>query len=112
MALIKGISIVLYEKVIDGEDAFNRPIYAVTPVEVQNVLVCPVSSADAVDTLNLSGKTISYELCIPKGDAHEWENAIVEFYGEKWKTVGIPTQTIDELTPLDWNKKIKVERYE
>lgn len=112
MAIIKGISIILHEEVQTGVDAFNRPIFSTTPTIVENVLINPISSADAIDILNLSGKTVSYELCIPKGDNHVWEDVEVEFYGHKWRTIGIPTQTIEALTPLDWNKKIKVERYE
>lgn len=36
----------------------------------------------------------------------------VEFWGKKWKTFGLVSETIEELTPLSWNKKVMVERYE
>ena len=35
----------------------------------------------------------------------------VEFFGQKWRTYGGVQQYIEELVPLDWNKKVKVERY-
>jgi hypothetical protein len=36
----------------------------------------------------------------------------VEFFGQRFRTIGFPTQGIEELIPLAWNKKVKVERYE
>ena len=47
----------------------------------------------------------------PKGDAHDWENATVEFFGKKFRTYGSVTHGIEDLIPLLWNKKVKVERY-
>ena len=52
-----------------------------------------------------------YWLAVPKGDNHHWEDAEVEFFGERWHTVGNPTQGIEDLIPLDWNKKVVVEKY-
>ena len=80
-------------------------------VDVENVLVTPVSSADMVNELNLTGKTIAYELSIPKGDQNDWTDARVEFFEKTFITVGYPEEMIENLVPLDWNKKVKVERY-
>lgn len=44
-ALIKGIPVTLYERTKTGEDAFHEPVYAETPVTVENVLITPVDSA-------------------------------------------------------------------
>ena len=49
---------------------------------------------------------------IPKGDENNWENKEVLFFGKKWRTIGIAQQGIESLIPLDWNKKVMVERYE
>ena len=49
---------------------------------------------------------------IPKGDGNNWENKEVLFFGKKWRTIGIAQQGIESLIPLDWNKKVMVERYE
>lgn len=35
-----------------------------------------------------------------------------KFFGADWKVIAIPTEGIEELIPLDWNKKVQVERYE
>ena len=110
LAKIKGITVKLYTKEQTGTDPFDRPVYKETAVEVENVLVTPMSSADMVNELNLIGKTIDYELSIPKGDQHNWIDARVEFFGETFTTVGYPEEMIEELVPLDWNKKVKVER--
>ena len=111
MALLTGIPVILYDKVKTGTDAFNAPVYTETAVEVKNVLVCPVSTEDIVTAQQLYGKRAVYELCIPKMDTHDWENRTVEFYGEKWRTFGIPLEWISHLIPGDWNRKVKVERY-
>lgn len=42
-ALIKGIPVTLYERTKTGEDAFHEPVYAETPVTVENVLITPVT---------------------------------------------------------------------
>lgn len=107
--MIKGITVTLYEKSQTGVDAFNRPIYTETPVDVENVLVAPMSDEEILDTLNLTGRRAKYQLGIPKGDAHTWEGNTVAFFGEKWRVIGQPTIGIDGLIPLAWNKKVKVE---
>lgn len=110
MALLTGITIKLYTRTQTGTDAFNAPVYEETPVEVKNVLVCPVSTEDVISAQQLYGKRAVYELCIPKGDTNNWENRTVEFYGQKWRTFGIPLEWIEALVPGTWNRKVKVER--
>ena len=34
-----------------------------------------------------------------------------EFFGRRWKTIGMPIQGLDHLIPLRWNKKVRVECY-
>lgn len=110
-SLIHGITVTLYEPTQTGTDPFNQPVYTELPVAVENVLVCPVSAEDLVSEVQLHGKHAVYELCIPKGDSHDWEDKTVEFFGQKWRTFGFPLKWIEENVPLDWNMKIKVERY-
>lgn len=109
---IRGIPVKLSVKAQTGVDDFKRPIYETSQEVVENVLVGEPSAEDVVNEINLSGKRIAYVLAIPKGDTHIWENTEVEFWGMTFKTVGIPTQGIDDNIPLKWNKKVKVERYE
>lgn len=106
---MKGITITLYEPTQIGTDAFKRPVYTEIPVEVENVLVAPVDDQEIIQTLNLTGKRARYILGIPKGDAHTWENRRVAFWGEEFRVIGHPTEGIEALLPLDWNKKVKVE---
>lgn len=109
---MKGITIQLRIKTETGRDAFNAPIYSEEWINVDNVLVAPVSTTDALDILNLTGKKAVYQMGIPKGDTHIWEDAKVRFFGETWQTIGFPEEGIENLIPLDWNKKVTVERYE
>lgn len=111
MAMIKGITVTLYEKQEIGKDEFNRPIYEELPVEIENVLVAPTSSDDVINQLNLTGKKAIYTLAIPKGDCHIWEDRKVKFFGGYWKTFGFPIAGIEENIPLEWNQKVMVERY-
>ena len=112
MAMIRGITVLLYQKTQIGVDGFNRPIYEEIPVSVENILVAPVTSDDIVNNLDLTGKKVVYNLGIPKGDTHDWRDKKVSFFDENFRTIGAPTQGIDDLIPGAWNKQIKVERYE
>lgn len=109
---MRGITVILHEKEKTGEDGFNHPIFRETTVEVKNVLVAPASSEGIVTDQDLQGKKEVYILAIPKGDTHEWRGRTVEFFGKTFQTVNVPEEGIEELIPLDWNKKVKVERYE
>ena len=111
MAKIKGITVTLISKTKTGTDLFGAPIYKDTEIEVENVLVAPTSASEVLDRLNLTGRKAVYTLAIPKGDTNAWENQEVRFFGERWRVFGIPEQGIDDLIPLDWNKKVTVERY-
>lgn len=111
-ALIKGVPVTLYERTQVGTDAFGAPEYAETPVRIENVLAAPASAEAIVNDLQLYGKRAAYELCLPKGDAHEWSGCRVDFFGQHWRVFGPVVGYIDALVPLDWNRKVKVERYE
>ena len=87
MGKIKGIRIKLIEKIETGLDEIGSPIYKENPVLVDNVLVAPVSSDDVISSTNLYGKKAVYVL-------------------------GKATKGIDDLIPLEWNKKVWVEAYE
>lgn len=109
MSLLQGIDVTLYEKVKTGEDALGTEIFSVRPVHIRNVLVAPLSEEEVLSELNLTGRRAVYQLAIPKGDRHDWENKTVFFFGEMWRVIGKPVQGIEELIPLEWNKKVKVE---
>src|SRR5690625_178327 len=112
MTMIKGITVTLINKKEVGKDGFNNPIYDDVEIEVDNVLVSPTSTEDIVNAHDLTGKKAVYTLAIPKDDTNDWENAEVYFFGQRWRTFGFVTQGIDHLIPLDWNKKVMVERYD
>ena len=108
---IHGITVTLYQEVETGIDAFNRPIYTETAVQVENVLVSPASMSETLDTVNLTGGKAVYTLGIPKGDTHDWKDKKVEFFGETFRTFGEPLKGIEDMIPLEWNTKVQVERY-
>ena len=112
MVHIKGTSIFLVDNVKVGIDPFGAPILQKRKIPIDNVLISPTSSEDVINQLNLTGKKSVYTLAIPKGDAHEWEEKEVFFFGKTWRVIGIPLEGLEELIPLEWNKKVMVERYE
>ncbi|HAB93969.1 MAG TPA: hypothetical protein DCF49_04250 [Lachnospiraceae bacterium] len=110
--MIKGTTVTLYEKTQAGTDPFGHAIYVRVPATVENVLVAQPSGQERVDEKNLTGRSIDYVLGIPKGDTHNWEDQIVEFFGHKFQTFGIPEEGIEDNVPGPWHKKVKCERYE
>lgn len=111
---IEGISITLYTETVTGYDDFNREIVETKAVTIDNVVVGQPSSEDITSEINVSGKRAVYNLAIPKDDKNDWTNKVVEFYGKKWRTIGVPTQFMDGYMgpSWPWNKQIKVEEYE
>lgn len=112
---MRGITVTLLQRNQTGTDAFNHPVYGEpTEIPVENVLVAPTSAGgeEVLSDLDLTGRKATYTLAIPKGDANVWEGNQVRFFGETWKVIGMPTQGIEDLIPLDWNKKVQVERIE
>lgn len=110
--MLRGITVTLYQKTQTGTDGFNRPVYSETEEQIENVLVTPASAEDVVNELNLSGRHLVYQLCIPKGDTHDWTEKHVSFMGKHFKTFGPEEEWIESMVPLSWNKKVKVENYE
>lgn len=110
---MKGITVTLYERTQTGTDELNHPIYAETPVSVDNVLVAPVSTQEVLETFNLTGRKAVYQLAIPKRDMNNWTSGgRVNFFGHDWRIIEISQEGIESLIPLAWNKKVRVERYE
>ena len=112
MGKIHGIPITLIDKQAESTDPFGSPVVKDVEITIDNVIVAPATTEDVTSQMSVTGKKISYTLGIPKGDMHDWENKEVRFFGKRWKTVGIPLEGIEELIPLEWNKKVMVERYE
>ena len=106
-----GITVILHEKTQNGTDSFNNQIFTENTVSVDNVLVGEPTADDVITSTNVYGKQIVYMLGIPKGDNHNWENAEVEFFGNRYRTFGHLIQGIEANVPTMWHKKIRVERY-
>lgn len=109
---IQGIDVKLYTTEKNGVDEFGVPVLVETPVTVSNVLVGQPKSEEIADSISLYGKRLVYMLSIPKGDTNEWENKTVEIYGKKFHTFGSTIMYMEHITPLSWNKQIRVEEFE
>ena len=109
--MIKGTTIQLIVETQTGTDPFGAPIYEEEAVDVEDVLVGQPSTDDVTNSIQMYGKKIEYVLGIPKGDTHNWTDAVVVIFGEKFRTVGYPQTGILENVPLRWGQNVKVERY-
>ena len=113
--MLRGITVTLWERTENGVDAFNKPRYDETAVQVKNVLVTPAGETgeELLDATDLVSREADYTLAIPKGDSHQWGTGCkVEFFGESFRIIGKPTKGIEALIPLSWNMKVRVQRIE
>lgn len=110
---IRGVRVQVAVHTEIGRDALNAPIMETRWDYVDDVLVGSPSTQEQVDSHQLYGKRIAYQIAIPKGDGHNWTDTRVilppPFAGE-YKTFGLPTAGIEENIPLDWNIKVNLER--
>lgn len=112
MSRLKGITVTLLGETVKGKDPFGKEIIEENEINIENVLVAPATTDDIKNQLNIDGKKIEYTLAIPKDDTNDWTDKKVIFFGQAWHTVGIPLEGISDLIPLEWNRKVTVERYE
>lgn len=111
MPKLKGVPVTLYERTQTGTDEAHAPIYEEIPVTVENVLIGEPSSDDIINELNLTGHRLAYTLGIPKGDTHNWTHCRVDFFGRSFRVYAPPVTGIQDLIPLAWGQKAKVESY-
>ena len=112
MGMIKRISIKLHEKKEVNRDAFEHPVYKEEVSVIEDVLVAPVSTTEAIDIQNLTGKKAIYNIAIPKGDTHNWKDNRIEFFGDSWQIIGPVKRGIEENIPGKWHDIWTVARYE
>lgn len=106
---IRGIRVCLFEKKMTGTDPLGNPVFEEEEVFVDNVLVAPTSFDEAAQVLDLTGKRAVYTLGIPKGDDHDREGNVVSFFGRRFRVFSPVVEGIEDLIPLDWNRKVMVE---
>ena len=62
---MRGVTVTLYEKTQTGVDGLNNPVYSVSPVQVENVLVGEPTTDDITSSISLYGKQLRYMLGLP-----------------------------------------------
>ncbi len=108
---MKTTTIQLVIKTQTGTDPLGEPICTETTEDIPGVLVGSPSTEELTSTMELYGKHISYVLGIPKGDTHNWIDAEVVIWGERFRTIGYPETGEAANIPLQWGSNVKVERY-
>lgn len=108
---MKGTTIQLSIKSSSSTDPFGAPIETEELVDIPDVLVGQPSSEDVDAVYSAYGKHIAYSLGIPKGDVHDWVDAEVVIWGNRYRTIGYPVTAEQANIPLRWGQVVKVERY-
>lgn len=108
--MVSGTDIELITKTETGKDELGNPIYTEKKETIHNVLIGQPTTDDITQTIELYGKKIDYVLGIPKGDTHTWHDVEVEFFGERFYSVGYPMTGIQENIPLQWGQNVRVTR--
>jgi hypothetical protein len=110
--MIKGIPVRLINQIPAGENPLGEPVTVPEWAVVENVLPGQPTMEQIVTDQQLFGKRTVYLLCIPKGDAHHWEDAEVLFFGRKFRTFGPCIEYVEANCPTPWNRQIRCELIE
>jgi len=113
--MLHGVTIQIKIKGEATYNSFGEAIAAESWENVADVLVGLPTTEDMPAHGELLGRRVDYVLGIPKGDGHVWEDAEVILpapFAGRYRTVGFPVAGIEDMIPLRWNKKVKVERIE
>ena len=110
--MIKGTTIQILVKTQTGVDPFGEPIYTPEYEDVNDVLVGQPTTDDIKQSIDLFGKKIEYMIGIPKGDTHNWVDADLIIFDQKFKTFGFPITGEQSNIPLMWGQNVRVGRYE
>ena len=116
MGRLNITSVGLYVKQQSGTDEFGRPVYTETLETVPGCVVGTFAQANAAqdisNEMNLSGHRIVWQIFIPKGDTHTWENADVCIRGQRFRVTGVPVQAFVDMPHIPCDKLVSVEAYE
>ena len=108
---MRGMTIQLVKKTETGKDPLGNPIYFEEYEDVEDCLVGQPTTDDVTTSIALYGKRCEYVVGIPRGDTHNWTDAELIIWGQRFRTQGYPMRGISENIPLRWDQNIKVERY-
>lgn len=109
---LKGTTIQIAVRTQTGTDPFGAPIYETIYEDVKDVLVGTPTTDDIKASVELFGKKVEYILGIPKGDTHNWIDADIKIWNQKYKSFGFPITGEPENIPLRWGQNVRVARYE
>lgn len=110
-----GETVTIITKSNTGKDAFSNPITSDIDVDINNVLVQPVSSLDITDGGNRpDGDKVAYRLMLPKAWVYNQPTIDLrssEFIvrGKRLKAIGNPGYFDDKNTPTEWCMSVNVE---
>lgn len=109
---MKGTTIKLLVKTQTGTDPFGAPIYSTVWEDIPDVLVGTPTTDDIKTSVELYGKKIEYILGIPKGDTHNWIDADIIIWSQRYKSFGYPMTGEPENIPLRWGQNVRVTRFD
>lgn len=114
---MRGVTVTLLDRTQTGTDPFGAPVWAETPVQVDNVLIGEPTSDEILSATELYGKRLRCMIAVPKGDGHVWTDRTVAWtdaYGRahRLRTFGPPIVGVEALVPGPWHMKVRCEELE
>ncbi|MBW3081970.1 hypothetical protein [Bifidobacterium phasiani] len=112
--MMRGETILLTTRHPEGADDAGDTIWLDDdPVEVDDVLVAPASTADAGESTRPDGVNVDLTLLFPRTFApRDLRRATCRVRGDDYRVVGNPTPIDGGMTPTRWNMSVDVERGE
>lgn len=97
-----GEKVVIKQRIQDGTDDLNNPIWRYSDIDVENVLVAPGASQDAIDSTRPDGVTVKYTLYFPKTFSGRLEHSKIVVRDETLDVVGSPRHFDSVNCPTEW----------
>lgn len=93
-----------------GTDDLNNPVYDWMETRVENVLVAPGATNDAMESTRPDGVTVDYTLYFPKTFKGVLDHGMVCIRDEWLWVVGSPRPFANVNCPTQWNMTAEVTR--
>lgn len=105
---MKGEIVIVERRTKIGVDDLNDPIYETTSTEVSNVLVCPGSTSNVIESIRPDGVEVAYTLHFPKTFSGSLRGCRISVRDEWYSVIGDPKPYMLENCPTEWCMPVEV----
>lgn len=105
-----GMAITFIKQVANGVDALNDPTYTTQNIEVDDVLIAPITEpANAREAQALEQSRDQVRVHLPKTNTQDISNSSFVYEGKTFKVDSASVQFMDANTPTRWNTYFRAE---